>query len=60
MWPAVWYIPYTTSYHEQTGDIITFAQVEEGSLVENESGVEKDESVSDSLGESSTEDDSGD
>ena len=30
MWPSVLYIPYATSYHEQTGDIITFPQFEEG------------------------------
>ena len=28
--PEVSYIPYDTSSHEQTGDIITFAQFEEG------------------------------
>ena len=33
MRPAVSYIPYTTSSHEQTGDIITFSQFEEGDLV---------------------------
>ena len=32
--PEVSYIPYTTSSHEQTGDIITFTQFEEGNLVE--------------------------
>ena len=32
MRPAVSYIPYATSYHEQTGNIITFAQFEEGNL----------------------------
>ena len=34
--PEVWYIPYTTSYHKQTGDIITFPQFEDGYLVGNE------------------------
>ena len=29
------HIPYATSSHEQTGDVITFAQFEEGWLVEN-------------------------
>ena len=33
MRPAVSYIPYATSSHEQTGDIITFAQFEEGGLL---------------------------
>ena len=35
MQPLVSYIPYTTSSHEQNGDIITFAQFEEVNLVEN-------------------------
>ena len=30
MWPEVLYILYSTSYHEETGDIITFSQFEEG------------------------------
>ena len=34
MWPSVSYIPYDASPHEQTGDIITIAQFEEGILVE--------------------------
>ena len=34
--PTVVYITYATSSHEQTGDIITFEQFEEGNLVENE------------------------
>ena len=33
MRPSVSYIPYATSYNEQTGDIITFAQFGEGNLV---------------------------
>ena len=33
MQPEVLYIKYTTSYHEQTGNIITFAQFEDGGLV---------------------------
>ena len=33
--PAVSYILYDTSSHEQTGDIITFAQFEKGNLVGN-------------------------
>ena len=37
--PEVSYIPYTTSSHEQTGNIITFAEFEEGDLVGNECNV---------------------
>ena len=33
MSPAVTYTPYATSSKEQTGDVITFAQFEEGDLV---------------------------
>ena len=44
MWPAVSYIPYTTSSHEQTGQIITFVQFEEGNVLEKERNVEEDES----------------
>ena len=33
MCPAVSYTPYATSLKEQTGDIITFAQFEEGGLL---------------------------
>ena len=32
MRPAVTYTPYATSSKEQTGDVITFAQFEEGSI----------------------------
>ena len=32
MRPAVTYTPYATSSKEQTGDVITFAQFEEGNL----------------------------
>ena len=35
MRPAVLYIPYATSSHEQTGDILNFSKLEEGGLVEN-------------------------
>ena len=34
--PAVMYIPYTTSSHGKTGEIITFLQFEEGDLLKNE------------------------
>ena len=33
MQPALSYIPYDTSSKEQTGDIITFAQFEEGGFL---------------------------
>ena len=47
MRPAVTYTPYATSSKEQTGDIITFAQFEEGDLLsetrnDTESGDESD------------------
>ena len=48
------YILYTTSYHEQTGDIITFSQFEEGDLVENECNAEGNESNFSSIDELST------
>ena len=58
--PAVSYIPYATSSHEQTGDIITFAQFEEVNLVENKRNVAEDDSISASIDESSTDYDSDD
>ena len=33
MSPAVTYTPYATSFKEQTGDIITFVQFEEGNIL---------------------------
>ena len=47
MRPAVTYTPYATSSREQTGDVITFAQFEEGNIVTEtcnnaESGDESD------------------
>ena len=33
MRPAVTYTPYATSSKEQTGDVITFTQFEEGNLI---------------------------
>ena len=47
MRPAVTYTPYATSSKEQTGDVITFAQFEEGNLLsetrnDTESGDESD------------------
>ena len=47
--PAVSYIPYATSSHEQTGNIIHFAQFEEGGLVEKDHNAEEGESISDSI-----------
>ena len=32
---AVFYIPYATSYHEKTGNIITFERFAEGGELEN-------------------------
>ena len=54
MQPEVTYMIYVTYYHEQTGDIITFAQFEEGSLVVNECNIGEDESNSVLIDESST------
>ena len=47
MRPAVTYTPYATSQKEQTGDVITFAQFEEGNILTEtrnnaESGDESD------------------
>ena len=42
MWPEVLHIIYGTSSNEQTGDIITFAQFEEGNLVENKRNEDED------------------
>ena len=47
MHPAVTYTPYATSSKEQTGDVITFSQFEEGNLWsetcnDTESGDESD------------------
>ena len=47
MRPAVTYTPYATSSEEQTGDVITFTQFEEGNLLsetcnDTESGDESD------------------
>ena len=49
MWPVILYIPYATSYHEQTGIIITCAQFEERNLAENERNVVEDELILDSI-----------
>ena len=43
--PSVLYILCVTLSHEQTGDIITFAQFEEGNLVENKRNKKEDESI---------------
>ena len=42
MLPEVFYIPYATSSHEHTGNIITFSQFEEGNLVEKERDSEEE------------------
>ena len=49
---------YATSSHEQTFNIITFVLFEEGNLVENECNVAEDESISSSINESYTDDES--
>ena len=49
MQPAVLYIPYARSSHEQTGKIITFAQFEEGNLVGKQCNSEECESTLDSI-----------
>ena len=56
MLPSVLYIPYAKSSHEHTGDIITFAQFEDGDLVENGCNAEEDESIPYSIDELSTDD----
>ena len=58
MRPSLSYILYTTSDHEQTGNIITFEQFEEGNLVENERNAEKYESHLFSINDLYTYDDS--
>ena len=42
---VVSYIPYATASHEQTGDILTFANFEENNSVENKRNLEEDESI---------------
>ena len=51
MCPTVTYTPYTMSYKEQTGDVITFTQFEEGNLItETRNNTESgDESNSESI-----------
>ena len=57
MQPEVSYIPHATSYHEKTGDLITFAQSKEGDLVENKLNTEEEESILASIDELYTYDD---
>ena len=54
------YIPYDTSYHEQTSKVITFGQSEEGHLVENKHNAEEDESIFSSIDDLFTDNDSDD
>ena len=56
--PAVSHIPHAASSHEQTVNIITFAEFQEGGLLENERNVSEDESILASIDESSIENDS--
>ena len=58
--PAILLIPYDISSHEKTGDIITFAQFEEGDLLENEQKLVEDELVTASIDDSSAYDNSDD
>ena len=51
---AALYIPYGTSSHEQNGNIITFAQFEEGGVLENNRNAEENKSISAPIDESST------
>ena len=48
------YIPYDTSSHEQTGNIIYFTYFEEGNLVERKRNEEENASISSSIDESPT------
>ena len=45
--PEVLYIMYAATYHEQTVNIITFAQFEEGFLVGNERNIAEGKSILD-------------
>ena len=47
MRPAVTYTPYATSLKEQTGNIITFAQFEEGNILTETRNNEESGDVSD-------------
>ena len=60
MKPAVLYIPYAISYNEHTGNITTFPQFEEGSLVKSKHNVSEDESILASIDDSYTYTDSND
>ena len=60
MQPAVSFIPHATSSHEQTGDIITFLQFEEGNLLEKYRNLVEDKPISDSIDESFSYDNSDD
>ena len=48
MCPTVTYTPYATSSKEQTGDVITFAQFEEGNLISETSNDTESDDESDS------------
>ena len=48
MRPAVTYTPYATSSKEQTGDVITFTQFEEGNLLNETSNDTESDDASDS------------
>ena len=48
MRPAVTYTPYAISFKEQTGDVITFAQFEEGNLLNETRNDTESDDASDS------------
>ena len=54
MRPSVSYILYVTSYHEKTGDIITFEQFEEGYLCRKKCNAEEDKLILAPIDESYT------
>ena len=58
MRPSVLCIPYATSSHEKSSDIITFVHFEESNLVEIERNAEEDESILASIYELSVYDNS--
>ena len=49
MRPAVTYTPYATSSKEQTGDVITFAQFEDGNLISETCNDTESDDESDSI-----------
>ena len=56
--PSVSYIPFATSFHVKTGNIITFAQFEEANLLENERNIVEHVSILVSIDQSYADDNS--